>query len=156
MSEEIINEEVIAEESETEEIKDPKAFLKAHKQAKIDIEKYKSDLAALKEQLDDTTPKANKYKDKAIKAEAKLALSDLGIKNTEQVLKYLDLSDLDFDEEGNLPGVLGKVSELKKELPQLFSAKARAGNIDQFEDAPVAVKPKSATEVQYQQWLKGR
>lgn len=160
MSEEMVNEvneEVVeAEGSAEEEVQDPKALLKAHKELKKDLDKYKADVAAYKKQLEDTTPKADKYKDRAVKAEAKIALAESGVKNPDRILKHINLADLDFDDEGNLAGLKGRIEELRTELPELFSAKLRAGNVDQHENASAPAKKLSATELQYQRFLKGR
>lgn len=139
MSEEVVNTE--------EEVIDPKALLKAHKQAKIDLEKYKSDAIAYKAQLEDATPKTDKYKERAVKAEAKLALQSKGVKNVDRVLKVMDLSGLDFDDDGNLAGLEGKVAAVKEDWPELFSAKHQAGNIDQFKEARIEQKL-SPSEIQ--------
>ena len=145
--------EVVEQE---EEVQDPKALLKAHKELKKDFEKYKADAAAYKKQLEEASPKTNKYKERAIKAEAKIALSGLGVKDVDRVLKFIDMDDLDFDDEGNLPGLQGKVAELKTELPELFIGKLRAGNVDQGETNSAPSKVKSATELQYEMFMKGR
>jgi hypothetical protein len=146
--------EVIVETEE--EVQDPKALLKAHKELKKDFEKYKADAAAYKAQLEEASPKTDKYKSRAIKAEAKIALADLGVKNVDRVLKYIDMDDLDFDDEGNLPGLQGKVASLKDELPELFTRKLRAGDVDQGETNSAPAKVKSATELQYELYMKGR
>lgn len=139
-----------------EEVQDPKALLKAHKELKKDFEKYKADAAAYKAQLEEASPKTDKYKSRAIKAEAKIALADLGVKNVDRVLKYIDVDDLDFDDEGNLPGLQGKVADLKTELPELFTRKLRAGDVDQGETNSAPAKVKNATELQYELYMKGR
>lgn len=163
MSEENVNEVVEAEGSAEEEVQDPKALLKAHKELKwdlekykSDVEKYKSDIAVYKKQLEDTAPKADKYKTRAVKAEAKIALTESGVKNPDRILKHLDLSDLDFDDEGNLPGLKGKVESLQAELPELFVAKLRAGDVEQFEKTSAPTKPLSASEKQFKMLMKKR
>lgn len=152
--EENVNEEVVEEQDE--EVKDPKALLKAHKELKKDFEKYKSDAAAYKAQLEEASPKTNKYKERAIKAEAKIALQSLGVKNVDRVLKFIDMDDLDFDDEGNLPGLQGKVAEVKNEFPELFTRKLRAGDVDQGETNSAPSKKKTSTELLYEMYMNGR
>lgn len=131
-----------------DEIKNPKAVLAALERAKADAKKYREDAEALRSAV----PKEDKYKDRAIKAEAKQSLLEKGVKNPERLLKHINLDDLDFDDDGNLAGLEGRLSELKTDFPELFSAKARAGSIDQFQEG---IKPKklTASELQAQQVL---
>lgn len=139
----------INEETEQDnEIKDPAAVLAALERAKNDAKKYREDGEALRKQLDEREP--DKYKERAVKSEAKLALKDKGVANPDRILKHMDLSDLDFDDDGNLVGLEGKVSELKEDFPELFSKKHQAGEVDMFSNG-VKAKPLTASEIQARQ-----
>ncbi len=135
-------------EVQDDEIKDPAAVLAALDRAKNDAKKYREDSEAMRKQLDERQP--DKYKDRAVKGEAKLALKDKGVVNPDRILKHMDLSDLDFDDDGNLVGLEAKVAELKEDFPELFSKKHQAGEIDQFSNG-VKQKPLTASEIQAKQ-----
>lgn len=135
-------------ESEDTEIRDPEAVLAALERAKKDAQKYRQDSEALRKQLSET--KVDKYKERAVKSEAKLALQEKGIKNPDRIIKHMNLADLDFDEDGNLAGLEGRIAELKEDFPELFSKKHQAGAIDQFSEG-VKAKPLTASEIQARQ-----
>lgn len=124
----------MTEENKTEEItslediRDPEAFLKAYKKMKEDLVTLRSENKELKTQVDSTDEEAvNKWKERAVKAEARNALSGQGIKDADRILKYVSLEGVDFDEEGNLSGLDDKLDGIKSDFPELFDIKKRAG-----------------------------
>lgn len=147
-----MSEEVeVTEGEETPVIKDPKAVLSALDRAKSDAQKYREDADALRAQLAEKTE--DKYKTRAINAEVKLVLQEKGIKdqkNVNRIMKYLDTSDLDFDDDGNLPGLEGKISSLKEEFSEFFSRKYQTQPVEQFVEGSKA-KPLTASEIQAKQ-----
>lgn len=119
-----------------EEIKDPEALIKAYNKAKEDLvalrnankelEKAKRDLAEALEARSDE--QINKWRDRAVKQAAKAALEGEGIKDAERILKYVDLSGVDFDDNDALTGLDDSLSGVKSDFPELFDAKRRAGS----------------------------
>ena len=141
-------------------IEDPAALLKAHDKLKQDItdmrarlkemEKAKNDLQELADSL--SPENFAKMKERALKAEIKALLEADGIPNAEGVIKYLDLKDVDYDEDNNIVGVDEKLDALRNDLPLLFDKKARAGRsgADIHEKNPANTQ-KSTTEAQVDQ-----
>lgn len=88
------------------------------------------------------------WKDKALKSEVKAALKEQGVKDTDRVLKVLDLEGVDIDDAGKLTGFDEKVTATKKDWPELFDAKRRVGGAaDIFAEGEVTPKM-STTEMQ--------
>jgi hypothetical protein len=111
-----------------EEIKDPEAFLKAYYKAMDDAKETREENKTLRTQVESTSDEeVNKWKSRAVKAEAKVNLEGQGIKGADRILKYLNLDGVDFDDDGNLTGLDDKVTEVKKDFPELFDPKIRAG-----------------------------
>ena len=112
-----------------EEIKDPEAFLAEHYRAKDEAAELRRTNAELQAQVEASGDDAvAKWRDRALKAEAKANLEGQGLKNPDRILKYLNLEGVDFDDEGNLAGLGDKVNEVKTDFPELFDVKRRAGS----------------------------
>lgn len=141
--------------NEEVEIKDPAAVLEALKKANAEAKQRREDYQALQKELNElkTNSAGDKFKERAKRAEVKLALQEKGIKNVNGILKHMQLSGIDFDTEGELIGLDSTLDALKEDLPELFSAKARAGNIEQFAEG-VSKKRLTASEIQAAQVLK--
>lgn len=136
------------------DIKDEKAFLNAYNALKQDVTELRSSLktleaekAALTTQLEGLS--SDKFKIKAIKAEIAKRLEADGIKDADRLMKYVNLEEVDFDEDDNLVGVDESLNTLKADFPELFDTKRRAGtkSIDANANTPAEVK-KSTTEAQ--------
>lgn len=113
---------------ENEEVRDAAALLAAYNKLKVEIKELaterdglKSNLDALKEQIE-----TDEFRIKALTAEAKLALTEQGIKD-ERALKLVGTEGLDFAEDGSITGLKERVKELSTEWPEIFDAKRRAG-----------------------------
>lgn len=133
-----------------EDINDPEAFLRAYRKMKEDLKALRAENKELATQVESTDESAvNKWKERAVKAEAKANLEGQGIKNADRILKYVSLDGVDFDEEGNLSGLDDKLDTIKADFPELFDVKRRAGrnSADIHADTKVDTQ-KSATESQ--------
>lgn len=130
-----------------EEVKDPQALLKSYREAVEDLKALREENKELKEAGSDEV--INKWKTRAARSEAKLALQGQGIKDSERILKYLSLEGVDFDDDDKVTGLDEKLEEVKKDFPELFDAKKRAGrsSVDIHADNPANTK-KSTTEEQ--------
>ena len=139
----------------TNEVRDPQGLLAAYNKAKEDLVELRATNKQLETQLAAVDQDAiTKWKERALKAEAKMTLENDGVKNADRILKYISLDGVDFDEEGNLTGLDAKVEEVKTDFPELFDTKRRAGRtgIDATADNPV--KPvKDLTDMQVDSWF---
>lgn len=134
----------------TEEVRDPEAVLAELRRAQEDLKTLRAANKALEDQLAGTDEDAvKKWRDRAIKAEAKVNLEAQGIKDAERILKYVDFDGVDFDDNDKLTGLDEKLSGIKADFPELFDTKRRAGrnSADIHEHRP-AEKALSGTEAQ--------
>lgn len=121
------------------EIKDVQAFYDAHEVAKADLVTLRSEKKDLEAQVAGTDEEAvAAWKKRALLAEARSNLEADGVKDADRIVKRLDLSNVDFDEDDNLSGFDEAVAEFKADFPELFDAKRRAGrsSIDANADTP--------------------
>lgn len=111
-------------------IKDAKAVLDALQRAKKEAKAFREERDALQQRLDsdDRGADIEKHKQRALRAEAKLALQAKGIKNVDGVAKYLDLEGVDFDDDGGVTGLDDSITKLKNDIPDLFDVKKRVGS----------------------------
>lgn len=133
-----------------EEIKDPEGFLKSYYKAMDEAKEMREENKTLKTQVESTSEEAvNKWRDRALRGEAKANLESQGIKNPDRILKYINLEGVDFDDDGNVTGLDDKVSEVKTDFPELFDVKRRAGRsgVDIHADNPAKTKM-TGTEAQ--------
>lgn len=133
-----------------EEVKDPQGLLKMYRELQEDVKNLRNENKSLTEQLADTDTEAvDKWRSRAIRAEAKANLEGQGIKDADRILKYVNLEGVDLDDEKGLTGFDEKLEGIKKDFPELFDAKKRAGrsSADIHADAP-AKKEMSGTEAQ--------
>lgn len=66
---------------------------------------------------------AAKYRDIAVRKEAALALQDAGAKvKADRLIKLLDLTDVDIDDDGNVDGLQDAIEELKADSPEFFKS----------------------------------
>jgi hypothetical protein len=136
--------------SEETEVQDPDKLLAMYRELQADVVTLRKEKKALEEQLETTDEEAvSKWKSRAIKAEAKVNLEAQGIKDADRILKYLNLEGVDFGDDDKLTGFDEKVSEVKKDFPELFDVKRRAGrsSADIHEQKPAEQKM-TGTEAQ--------
>lgn len=139
-----------------EEIKDPQAVLAELRRVQEDIKTLRTEKEALEQERDTLTERVTalesddsvtKYKQMAIKAEARLALKDQGIKDVDRVLKYATLDEVDLDDEGKLVNFDKAVKSVRDDFPEWFDKKRGVGSADIFKDTPPEPK-KTGTEAQ--------
>lgn len=125
------------------------ALHKANEEAKnyrLQNKNLKDENKSLKEQAG--------FKDKYLESEAKLKLNGMGIKNPERFIKFLDLSDVTLDDEGNVEGLSEKVEALEEDFPEIFDPLKQAGDVDADNKEPSTHEP-TASETLAKQLLKG-
>jgi glutathionylspermidine synthase len=143
----------------TEPIENPEAVLAALERAKSDAKKYRENAEALAAEvtaLQTSTDEmkaviksmedgGNEWKDKA---KALLIKDSLNEANADRVMKFLDVSSIDFDEDGKLTGLDDAIAKVKADLPELFDVKrAVGGEADQFQKEDVKTNP-TGTDIQ--------
>jgi hypothetical protein len=139
------------EVSMEEEVKSPEAVLAELRRAQEDLKALRLENKTLKS--DAETNDSDAWKKRAVKAEAKVALANQGLKDTDRVLKHINLDNVDFDEEGNLKGLDESLETFKSDFPELFDVKKKVGGkADIFAD-DAAQKTVSASELQARQLL---
>lgn len=118
------------------------------------LDESKAEAKKFREQRDEFKAAAennetnSKLKERALRAEAKLKVAALGVKDPDRIVKYLSLDGLEFDDEGNVTGLDDSISTVKGDFPELFDPKRRvAGQVDSAVNSPVKAE-KSVTEMQ--------
>jgi len=122
------------------------AYVASHEQYKADFKALKDTHTATVTELEElkasgSDEAVSKWKGRAIESEARNILKNEGVKDVDRILKRLSLEGVDFDDEGALVGFEDKVSEFKKDFPEVFDKKARAASIDAHEQG--AVEPET-------------
>lgn len=136
-------------EQQTEEVKNPEAVLAELRRAQEDLKTLRAEKKELEARLESTDEEAvSKWKDRAVKAEAKVNLEGQGIKNADRILKYMDLEGVDFDDNGALTGFEDKLTGIKTDFPELFDPKRRAGGKADIHAKNEVEVPKTSTEAQ--------
>lgn len=111
-----------------DEIENPEAFLNAYYKAMDEAKDFREENKRLTAELEDKSDDAaDRWKMRALVAEAKVALEEQGVKDADRIVKRLNLENVDFDDDGNLTGFDESVSEFKADFPELFDTKKRAG-----------------------------
>jgi hypothetical protein len=144
-------------QSEEVVINDPKAVLEALARAKNDAKANRERLEAEEKKVAELQERVNSlssdevlggYKRRIIELQVKSSLEKEGIKETDRVAKYLSFDSYDLDDEGNVTGFSENLEQVKKDLPELFDAKRRAGGAaDIFKNEEVKQKM-TGTEAQ--------
>jgi hypothetical protein len=130
-----------------EEIRDPKAVLEALERAKDDAKKYREKFEAMETSNRELSERIAslegdegiaKYKNRVIELQAKRALEQEGIRDTDRIYGLMDAKAFDLDNDGGLTGFVESLTELKGRLPELFDTKKKvAGGADAFANEPV-------------------
>ena len=139
-NEEVNNEEV--------SIEDPKAVLSALERAKTDAKKFREEKDIVEEALEQSKQELSKYVGSLAKQKVASELASRGITNAERALKFVDMSQIDLDEDFNLIGLEDQLENLKNDLPEIFDPRFRVGGqADSAVQATVTTQY-SATEMQ--------
>lgn len=124
------------------------------------LTRYKKENQKFREQRDDyknqleSTEASAKFKNRALKAEAKLAFSALGVKNEDRFLNYINFDKISVDDEDKIVGLDDEVKRIQGDFPELFDKKRRVGGqVDANANNPAAPK-KSVTEMQVDKLFK--
>lgn len=118
------------------------------------LDRYKQENQKYREDIQNDVH-VKSFKERAIKAEAKAALTAQGIKNPDRLLKLMSLEGVDFDEDGKLAGLEEKITEAKAELPELFDTKRQVGGKgDIFAKGEVDDTPKDPFEARLDKVLR--
>ena len=133
--------------SEETEVRDPQGLLAAYEKAKKDLVELREERAALQKEFDEykeenSPDTVGKWRNRSISRDVKMRLESEGIKDADRVLKYLDLEGLDYDDKDQLVGFDDRLTEVKKDFPELFDVKRRAGrsSADIHADNPADLK----------------
>lgn len=110
---------------ENDEVRDPNGLLAAYEKAKADLVALRNENKQLKSQVESMG--TDEMRMRALKAEVKLALQAQGIKDVDRLTPYIGTEGIDFDESGAVTGLNERLASLKKDLPEIFDPKVRAG-----------------------------
>ena len=138
-----------------EEVRDPKALLEAYRKLQADVVELRNENKELQSAADAGSPdEVRKWKSMAIRAEARNNVNEMGIKDADRILKRVSLENVDFDEDGNLTGFNESLDEFKKDFPELFDKKLRAGGLADAHAAGTVEKQKTPSQLQAEALLK--
>lgn len=138
------------------EIKDPKAVLEALNRAKSEAKKYREEKEELAYKLSALEDQNAQYSGALLRQKTKERIAELGVKDADRLLKYIDFQKLDADPLLNeIHGLDEQIDSIKQDLPELFDPKLRVGGQADAADKVVAEVGKSASELQAR-YLLGR
>lgn len=139
-------EEMIAlvEELElSEDVKDAAGLLQALKTANAEAKNHREALEEAQEKITSMETFKGASKTTAIERELKAA----GVKNPDRIAKLMKIDSIELDESGQLQGFDEQFEIVKTDYSELFDAKKRAANVEQFEKE--TAKPElTATQLQ--------
>jgi hypothetical protein len=137
------------------EIKDPKAVLGALERAKMDAKKYREEKEKLEIDLNSSNQLVAEYSGKLLKEKARQKISDLGVKEPQRLMKYLNFSNLEFDNELEIVGLEDQIDSIRNDFPEIFDAKIRVGGQADAAATTVVNTVQSASQLQAK-YLLGR
>lgn len=118
------------------------------------LDRYKKENEKFRTQRDEYKAQADAgeaneaFKTRALKAEAKLKLAALGVKDTDRLAKYIDYSQVSFGEDDSISGLDEQIEGLKTDFAEVFDPKRRVGGkADAAANTPPST-PKTTTEMQ--------
>lgn len=127
------------ENEATPEVRDPAGLLAAYDKAKADLVALRNEHKVLQEQVAGMAD--SPYRAQALAAETRLALQAQGVKDVDRLMPYIGIEGLDFDENNKVTGLEERLANLRKDLPEVFDPKVRAGGkADIFANDAVEVK----------------
>lgn len=135
-------EEQTTTEITTEEtLNDPKAVLAALDRAKSDAKKFREQKEQLEIDLNSKDQAIAEYSGKLLREKVLQKISSEGIKDPKRILKFMNLTELEFDENFEVVGFENQFNQLKEDLPEVFDPKLRVGG-----QADAAVKASVSTQ----------
>lgn len=118
------------------------------------LDRYKTENQKFRTQRDEYKAQAEageaseRFRNKALAAEAKLKLAALGVKDTDRLVKYVDFSKVQIDDEDTITGLDEQIESLKGDFAEVFDHKRRVGGkADAAADTPPTAKM-TTTEMQ--------
>lgn len=117
------------EETTTEDttLNDPKAVLAALDRAKNDAKKFREEKEKLEIDLNSSNQKIAEFSGKLLHEKVLQKMSEEGVKDGRRLLKFMDLTKFEFDENFDVVGFDTQFSQLKEDLPEIFDPKLRVG-----------------------------
>lgn len=137
------------------EIEDPKAVLDALERYKKENKKFREERDAALARVDEleSDDAAEKWKRRTVESEVKNRLMAAGVKDTDRLIKYVDVEGVDVGEDDSLTGIDDAIKALKEDFPELFDPKRQVGGKgDTFADNPANTQ-KSTSEMQAERLL---
>lgn len=122
-------------------LNDPKAVLAALDRAKSDAKKFREEKEKLEVDLNSTNQKIADFSGKLLHEKVLQKISDEGVKDPRRLLKFMDLTKFEFDDNFDVVGFEGQFNQLKEDLPEIFDPKLRVGG-----QADTAVKASVSTQ----------
>jgi len=122
-------------------IEDPKAVLAALDRAKADAKKFREEKEQLEIDLNSKDQAIAEYSGKLLHEKVLQKISAEGIKEPRRLMKFMDLTKFEFDENLDVKGFDEQFSQLKEDLPEIFDPKLRVGG-----QADTAVKASVSTQ----------
>lgn len=138
------------EETTTEDttLNDPKAVLAALDRAKNDAKKFREEKEKLEVDLNSSNQKIAEFSGKLLHEKVLQKISEEGVKDGRRLLKFMDLTKFEFDDNFDVVGFDSQFNQLKEDLPEIFDPKLRVGGqADSGVKASVSTRY-SATELQ--------
>jgi hypothetical protein len=108
-------------------IRDQNAVLSALDRAKADAKKFRQEAETLQSEFQGYKEKASKLQERLVNENINKQLNGLGIPNAERLLKYIDTSKLDINDELEVAGLQEQITTLKADFPELFDPKVIVG-----------------------------
>lgn len=131
------------EQVSTEEttLNDPKAVLAALDRAKSDAKKFREEKEKLEVDLNSSNQKIAEFSGKLLHEKVLQKISDEGVKEPRRLLKFMDLTKFEFDENLEVVGFEDQFKQLQEDLPEIFDPKLRVGG-----QADTAVRASVSTQ----------
>jgi hypothetical protein len=134
-------EQATSEVTTEETLNDPKAVLAALDRAKSDAKKFREQKEQLEVDLNSTNQKIAEFSGKLLHEKVLQKISAEGVKEPRRLLRFMDLTKFEFDENLEVLGFEDQFKQLQEDLPEIFDPKLRVGG-----QADTAVKASVSTQ----------
>jgi len=115
------------ENTEEPVINDPKAVLDALDRAKSDAKKFREEKEQLEIDLNSKDQKIAEFSGRLLHEKVMQKVSAEGVKDPRRLIKFMDLTKFEFDENLEIVGFDEQFNQLKEDLPEIFDPKLRVG-----------------------------